>query len=126
VYLNRVVKRHAIVFLISDCLDTGFDRSLQLTAKKHDLTVLRVRDPAEIDLPDVGHIRLRDPETGKVALINTGSRQVRDRWRSYQQEMDDALRGLLKRAAVDLVDLTTDGPVAEPLTRLFTARRKRM
>jgi uncharacterized protein (DUF58 family) len=126
VYLNRVLKRHAIVFLISDCMDTGFDRSLQLTAKKHDLTVLRVRDPAEIDLPDVGYVRLRDPETGKVALINTGSRQVRERWHSYQQDTDETLRGLLKRAAVDLVDLTTDGPVAEPLTRLFTTRRKRM
>jgi uncharacterized protein (DUF58 family) len=126
VYLNRVVKRHAIVFLISDCMDTGFQRSLQLTARKHDLTVLRVRDAAEIDLPEVGYVRLRDPETGKVALINTGSRRLRDRWRTYQQGMDDALRELLKRAGVDLVDLTTNGPVAEPLTRLFTARRKRI
>jgi uncharacterized protein (DUF58 family) len=126
VYLNRVVKRHAIVFLISDCMDTGFDRSLQLTARKHDLTVLRVRDPAEIDLPEVGYARLRDPETGKVALINTRSNRVRDGWRNYQQKTDDALRDLLKRAGVDLVDLTTNGPVAEPLTRLFTARRKRI
>jgi uncharacterized protein (DUF58 family) len=125
VYLNRVVKRHAIVFLISDCMDTGFHRSLQLTATKHDLTVLRVRDPAEIDLPDAGYVRLRDPETGKVTLINTGSRRVRDGWRTYQQEMDNTLRELLKRAGVDLVDLTTNGPVTEPLTRLFTARRKR-
>ncbi len=126
VYLNRVLKRHAIVFLISDCMDTGFHRSLQLTARKHDLTVLRVRDPAEIDLPEVGYVRLRDPETGKVALINTGSRRVREGWRIYQQKMDDALRELLKRAGVDLVDLTTNGPVTEPLTRLFTARRKRI
>jgi uncharacterized protein (DUF58 family) len=125
VYLNRVVKRHAIVFLISDCMDTGFHRSLRLTARKHDLTVLRVRDPAEIDLPEVGYVRLRDPETGKVALINTRNRRVKDGWRAYQREMDDSLRELLKRAGVDLVDLTTNGPVTEPLTQLFTARRKR-
>lgn len=126
VYLNRVVKRHAIVFLISDCMDTGFDRSLQLTARKHDLTIIRVRDPAEMDLPEVGYVRLRDPETGRLALINTNSRRVRDGWRAHRQEMDDALSGLLKRAGVDLVDLTTDGPVAEPLARLFTARRRRI
>lgn len=126
VYLNRVVKRHAIVFLISDCMDTGFDRSLQLTARKHDLTILRVRDPAENDLPEVGYVRLRDPETGRLALINTNSRRVRDGWRAHRQEMDDALSGLLKRAGVDLVDLTTEGPVAEPLARLFTARRRRI
>jgi hypothetical protein len=107
-------------------MDTGFDRSLQLTARKHDLTILRVRDPAEMDLPEVGYVRLRDPETGRLALINTNSRRVRDGWRTHRQEMDDALSGLLKRAGVDLVDLTTDGPVVEPLTRLFTARRRRI
>ncbi len=125
-YLNRVAKRHAIVFLISDCQDTGFEKSLRLTAKKHDLTILRISDPAEGELPEVGLMTLQDPETGQVALINTRSKALRGRWRNYQEEQAAHLSELVKRAGVDLVDLSTDGPVVEPLTRLFDMRRRRM
>jgi uncharacterized protein (DUF58 family) len=125
-YLNRVVKRHAIVFLISDCLDTGFDRSLKLTAKKHDLTVIRVSDPAEEALPDLGLMALQDPETGEVALVNTRSKGLRERWLIDHRDRAGRFADLLKRTGVDLVDLRTDGPVAEPLTRLFEARRRRL
>lgn len=125
-YLNRVAKRHAIVFLISDCQDTGFEKSLRLTAKKHDLTILRISDPAEGELPEVGLMTLQDPETGQVALINTRSKALRGRWRNYQEEQAAHLSELVKRAGVDLADLSTDGPVVEPLTRLFDMRRRRM
>ena len=125
-YLNRVVKRHAIVFLISDCMDTGFDKSLRLTSKKHDLTVIRVSDPAEEELPDVGLVHINDPETGQVAMINTGSRELRDRWRFERKEKKEYLEEQTRRLGVDLVDLKTDGPVIEPLTRLFDQRRRRL
>jgi uncharacterized protein (DUF58 family) len=120
-----VAKRHTIVFLISDCMDTGFERSLRLTAKKHDLTVIRVSDPSEDELPDVGLVTLRDPETGQVALINTRSRGLRERWRIQRREQAQYLSDTLKRSGVDLVELSTDGPVVEPLTRLFDTRRRR-
>ena len=125
-YLNRVAKRHTIIFLISDCMDTGFEKSLRLTAKKHDLTVIRVSDPAEDELPDVGLVTLRDPETGQVALINTRSKGLRERWRIQRREQADYISEILKRAGVDLVDLSTNGPVVEPLTRLFNTRRRRL
>ena len=125
-YLNRVAKRHAIVFLISDCADTGFEKSLRLTARKHDLTVIHVSDPAEEALPDVGLVSLRDPETGHMVLLNTRERRLRERWRAYREEQEAYLSDLLKRAGVDLVRLSTDGPVIEPLARLFDTRRKRL
>jgi uncharacterized protein (DUF58 family) len=126
IYLNRVIRRHAIVFLISDCMDTDFEKSLRMTAKKHDLTVIRLSDPAERELPDVGLATLRDPETGQVALINTGSKVLMEKWRNYRDEQDANLYDLLKKAGVNLVDLSTGGPVVEPLARLFDTRRKRM
>jgi len=125
-YLNRVAKRHTIVFLISDCMDTGFDKAVKLTAKKHDLTVIRISDPAEQELPDVGLITLRDPETEEVAVVNTKSRALRKRWHAHQTEQAAYVSHLLNRAGVDLVDLSTGGPVVEPLTRLFDRRRRRM
>ncbi len=124
-YLNRVIKRHAIVFLISDCVDTGFERSLRFTAKKHDLIVIRVSDPAEEQLPDVGLATLQDPETGQVVLINTRSKGLRERWSNYRKEQTAYLTDLLRKAGVDLVELWTDGPVIKPLTSLFEKRSKR-
>lgn len=124
-YLNRVVKRHAIVILISDCMDTGFEKSLKLTAKKHDLTVIQVTDPAEEQLPEVGFVTLRDPETGEVALVNTRSRTLKEKWRSYRNGQAEYLSQLLRGAGADFVTLSTDGPVVEPLTRLFERRRNR-
>ena len=124
-YLNRVVKRHTILFLISDCIDTGFEKSLKLTAKKHDLTVIRVTDPAEESLPEVGLVALKDPETGETALINTNSKRLRKKWGAYRKEQADYLTELFRRAGIDHVDLATNGPVVEPLTRLFEMRRRR-
>ncbi len=124
-YLNRVVKRHAIVFLISDCQDTAFERPLRLTAKKHDLTVIRISDPAEAELPRVGLLRLRDPETGEIAWINSNSRRFRERWRAFQEKRETELDGLFRKAGVDQVLLSTDSPLVEPLTRLFEKRRRR-
>ncbi|HBF43362.1 MAG TPA: DUF58 domain-containing protein [Desulfobacteraceae bacterium] len=126
IYLNRVVKRHAIVFLISDCIDSGFEKLLRLTAKKHDLTIIRVSDPAEKELPDVGFITLRDPETGQVAFINTRNKGLRKKWNAYQGDQDAWLNNLARRAGADLVNLSTDGPVIKPLTRLFETRKRRL
>jgi len=124
-YLNRVAKRHSILFLISDCLDSGYERSLRMTAKKHDLTVIQLEDPAEEILPEVGLAAFRDPETGETALLDTRSRRLRESWRAYRQEQREYLADLFKRAGVDHVELSTDGPVVEPLIRLFDMRRRR-
>lgn len=125
-YLNRVVKRRAVVFLISDCVDTGFEQSLGLSAKKHDLTVIRLSDPAEEELPNLGLIITRDPENGQVAVINTGSKGLRNSWRSYRRDLGAYLSDLSRKTGIDLVEISTAGSVVEPLTRLFDVRRKRL
>jgi uncharacterized protein (DUF58 family) len=125
-HFNRVVKRHAITFLISDCMDEGFDRSFRLTARKHDLTVLRIIDPAEVELPDAGLVRVVDPETNEQAVIDTSSRAVRHRWLQERARHDAFLKDLAARTGVDLVELRTDRDAVEPLSRLFLQRRKRI
>lgn len=125
-YLNRVVKRHSIVFLLSDCMDRGFERSVRLTAKKHDLTVIHLSDPAEEELPDAGFMILRDPETGECVVINSSDRRIRERWREERGKQRAYLKDLLIRSGADLVELYTNGPVIEPLTRLFERRRRRL
>ena len=121
-YLNRVVKRRAIVFLISDCVDSGFEKALRLTARKHDLTVITITDPTEQELPDVGYMAMRDPETGESVIVNTRSKGLRAKWNDFWEERRTSLAETLKRAGIERVDLVTNGPVVEPLTRLFERR----
>lgn len=125
-YLNRVVRRHAIVFMISDCMDSGFEKSLKLTAKKHDLTIIRVTDPAEEKLPEVGLISVCDPETGQVLLVNTRNREFEGNFRAERLRQRKYLSGITGGSGIDLVELSTDGPIVEPLMRLFDRRRKRL
>ena len=125
-FLNRVAKRHAIVFLISDCMDTGFEKSLRLTSKKHDLTVIRISDPAEEALPNVGFVNLRDPETGRCFLVNSANRKLQKNWRIYREKQKTYLSEVFKKAGIDQAELFTDGPVVGPLTRLFESRKRRL
>lgn len=125
-YLNRVAKRHCIVFFISDCMDQGFEKPLKLTARKHDLTVIRISDPAETELPRVGRVMLTDPETGETALIHTGQKRLRDQWQAHRKAQNASLDDLFRRAGVDYVDLYTNGRVVEPLIRLFEKRMRRL
>ncbi|MBA3036407.1 MAG: DUF58 domain-containing protein [Desulfobacterium sp.] len=125
-YLNKVVRRHAVVFLISDCMDSGFEKSLKLTAKKHDLTIIRISDPAEEKLPEVGLATLCDPETGQVLLVNTRSRKFKENFLAEQIRQKEFLSEIAKRSGSDLVDLSTNGPIVEPLMRLFDRRRKKL
>jgi len=125
VFLNRVVKKHAICFLISDCIDQGFEKTLGLTAKKHDLTVLRVSDPSEETLPDAGLVNLYDPETEESVIINTSDPIVRKKWAGHSVKRKEMLKGTLNKYGVDMVDLVTNGQVVEPLMKLFEMRGRR-
>jgi uncharacterized protein (DUF58 family) len=124
--LNRVAKRHCIVFLISDCMDSGFERPLKLAAGKHDLTVIRISDPAEDELPRIGLLSLIDPETGETALMNARNKGLMEKWHAHRQSHIAYLTALFNKAGADHVHLSTDGPVVEPLIRLFEKRMRRL
>ena len=106
-------------------MDNGFSASLGIAARKHDLTVIRISDPAEEELPDVGMAYLCDPETDQMVLLNTRSKALKEKWSNYRKEQQADLTTLLSRSGVDLVEIMTDGSVSEPLIRLFERRRRR-
>ena len=82
-------------------------------------------DPAEEVIPDVGLVTLKDPESGQVTLVNTRSRKLRETWRLERENHASWLSELFNRAGIDQVELRTNGPVVEPLARLFQGRRTR-
>src|SRR5262249_54283862 len=77
-YLNRLLRRRAVVFLLSDFLDRGYETALKRAGRRHDLVAVYITDPREEELPAVGLLQLEDAETGRRLLLDTGSRQVRE------------------------------------------------
>lgn len=124
-FLNRVNKRRAVVFLVSDFLDHDYMRNLNLTGKRHDLVAVEIVDPAENDLPAMGLVEVVDPETGEMALIDTDSKSWRDRYRSIRQTAAEERQTFFRKIGVDQLIVRTDQPFDRDLIHFFKRRRMR-
>ena len=125
-YLNRVLHRRSIVFLMSDFLDRDFEGAFKRTGRRHDLIAVHVGDPREEELPNVGLLEVEDAETGKRRLIDTGSRAVREAYAERGRARRQALRQLARSAQIDLVEVSTDGGHLDALIRFFRLRERRL
>jgi len=123
--IGRVLKRKATVFLVSDFWADDFSHSLRTVARRHDCVAVRLRDPREVDLPEVGLVSWRDAETGQELLVDTSSAVVRTQLAERARRHDQRLERSLRQAGVDLVDVDATGSYVEPLHRFFAARAGR-
>lgn len=121
-YLNNVIKKRSIAFLVSDMLDNGYEDALKIANRRHDLVVLRTTDPREGELPNVGLVHFADPETDEMRWVNTGSRAVRNAYRAAALKHQQRTREVLRRSGVDHAVITTDEGYVRPLMRLFKQR----
>jgi len=125
-YLNRVVSRRAVVFLVSDFIAPDFSKALTVSSRRHDLVALPIRDPGEANLPNVGIITLEDAETGEQIDINTGSKAVRASLVEIEEKRRKALARLLRSRRVDIVPLATNEDYLLPLRAFFEQRERRL
>ncbi|MBZ0205896.1 MAG: DUF58 domain-containing protein [Flavobacteriales bacterium] len=121
-YLNNVIKKRSIAFLISDLLDEGYEDALKIANRRHDLVVLRTTDPRELELPNMGLVQFMDPETGGTQWVNTRSRAVRDHYRAEALKHQAHTRDALRRAGVDHAVISTREGYVRPLMNLFRQR----
>lgn len=124
-FLNDVVKRHAIVFLISDFIGENYEKILQVTNKKHDCVSIVLSDPREKKLPDVGLLEMEDSETGERILVHTGDRTFRQSYEKLIQEEDRRRKNLFRKVGVDSIDIWSDKPYVSPLYTFFKMRSRR-
>lgn len=124
-YLNKVQRRRAIVFLVSDFLSTGYEAAFRRTARKHDLIAVRTGDPREADWPAVGLVRLEDAETGQQVLVDTSSRAVRQGFAIRNRDRLAAFAKVTRGAQADLIDAGTGGNHFDALLGFFRARDRR-
>ena len=124
-FFNRIATRKVSAFLISDFMDTDFDKALQIANKKHDCIAIRITDPRELELPNVGMIEIEDAETGELLLVDTADKNFREQYKKNNQIRMEELRERLKKIAVDHIDIFTDQSYVQPLMKFFKLREKR-
>lgn len=124
-YLNHILHRRGIVFILSDFLNTGSLFPLRVLSRRHDCIAVRLNDPLEQQLPNVGWVRLRDPETGKKGLWNLSSKRIRRRFEKQVEEREARLQSEFQRMGVDQIQLSTDSEsVWKALLKFYQLHRR--
>jgi len=122
---QQVIKRRSVVFVVSDFISTpGWARGLALLARRHEIVAVRIYDPLEVELPDLGFIVMQDAETGEQVFVDTHDRGFRRRFAETAERRETALRAALTEAGVDCLEVSTGEDLVEALVR-FTVLRKR-
>lgn len=124
--LNLVIRKRSVVFLISDLLDQGFEQSLKVANRKHDIIIIQIIDPLEKGLPEIGLLEIRDAETGEIACIDTSLPWIQNTIRENWNRNQDRLQKLFESHRMDHVTIETGTPYDVPLIRFFKDRAKRI
>jgi uncharacterized protein (DUF58 family) len=125
-YVTKAIKRKSVVFLISDFLDTGYDTSLRVANKKHDIIAITITDPREMAIPDIGLIELEDSETGEIILLDTHSDMVRNSFSQSSSDLITKRDKIFKSINVDTINIFSDKSYFEPLIKFFRTRAQKL
>lgn len=125
-HLNLVIHKRAVVFLISDLLDQGYEQALKVANRRHDVVIIQIVDPRERELPDVGILEARDAETGEIVYIDTSLSRIREiYWQKWESNREREKR-LFESHRIDNVVIDTAEPYDIPLVRFFQERAQRL
>jgi uncharacterized protein (DUF58 family) len=124
--LVRVSRRRSVAFVISDFYDTGYERTLALSAAKHDVIPVALVDPRDADMPDVGLASFEDLESGEDVVVDTGDPRVRAWYAASMKKIADSRRAAFHKLGLDSVEINTGGSFVNPLRDLFARRARRI
>ena len=121
-HFNTFQKRKSVVFLISDFLDSGYEKSLRVVNSRHDFMCIKLNDKREYEIPDVGFARFKDLETGREKEIDTSDKKVRENYAAWKKGFNEKTENLLKKMGVDYVNINTGEKYTQQLIKLFEKR----
>lgn len=124
-YLNNILKRKAVVFLVSDFIASGYEQALRVTSRKHDIIPITITDPRELELPEVGLVELEDAETGERIMLDSFDPQVRKAYRALALQDQAARERLFRSMKLDVIDIRTDQPYMQTVISFFRKRASR-
>jgi uncharacterized protein (DUF58 family) len=123
---QSMIPRRSIVFVVSDFISApGWERPLAQLAQRNEVLAVRLYDPLEMELPDLGMVIVQDSETGEQVFVDTHDRGFRKRFVKLAEEREQALRTAFRAAAVDTLELSTDDPLVDTILRFADLRRQR-
>ena len=122
-FADQVLKPRSVIFLISDFKDSGYQKQLRMTNKRHTLIAITLEDRRESVMPNVGLIELEDAETGQRKLIDARSNHIRNLYTEHNSEFIIERQNTFKNCQVDSIDIQTDQSYVLPLIRFFRNRR---
>jgi uncharacterized protein (DUF58 family) len=122
----HAIKKRSLIFIISDFISApGWERPLNLLNRRHEVLAIRLWDPAEVELPDIGPIIMEDAETGEQLYVDTHDRRFRQRFQEAARQREAALSEAFKRAGVDSLSLSTEEDLVRAIVRFATLRQQR-
>ncbi len=121
-YLTNAIKKRCTAFILSDFIGPGFEEALRIASNKHDIVALKVYDPVEQAIPDLGMVKFADAETGTEKWIDTSSRLTRERYANWWRSHIEQMRSTFRKCGVDSAELRTDADYVKPLIKLFENR----
>ncbi len=124
-YLNNVMKKRSITFVLSDFMDKNFKDALSIANKKHDIVGVHVYDMRETELPDIGLIRVKDAESGNLIWLNTSSKKVRENYRKQYKDNFENCRITFLKSGADLISIRTNESYVNVLLKFFKKREAR-
>ena len=121
-FLSGILKKKSIVFVLSDFMDDKYEKTLSIMAKKHDLTGIRVFDPKDELIPNLGLIQINDSETGEIKWINTQSSSVRKAYSNHYHKNVSFFESVLKKNGVGILSCRVDESYVKKLLNFFNSR----
>lgn len=121
-FLTNAIKKRCTAFVISDFIVPEFEEALRIASNKHDIVALKVYDPLEQSMPDIGLVKVSDSETGEEKWIDTSNRETRRAYEKWWSGHIEIIRNIFKRCGVDSTELRTDVDYVKPLIMLFEKR----
>lgn len=125
-FVNSMIKKKTILFILSDFIDEGFEKPLRIARNKHDVIAIRLVDRLEQSIPKVGLLQLRDAETGKVRLVDTSQKYFQMSFTKEMQKREEKLSKIFSQNSIDVITVRTGESYFKPLQQFFKNREKRL
>jgi uncharacterized protein (DUF58 family) len=118
-FLSNVMKKKAIVFVLSDFMDDDYEQTLKIAGRKHDVTGIKIFDKHDAEIPNLGMVTMQDSETGTVQLINTSSKKIRNNYKANALRLDDYYKKTFSRSGAGTITTRVDENYVKNLLGYF-------
>jgi len=124
-FLNKVLHRNAITFILSDFIAEGFEKDMSILAKRHDVTAVRISDPADLRLPKCGLVQVQDPESGEILLLDTSAKSTLENYQNAALVKKEEQKKFFAKNKISCLELATNQSFVPALRNYFEVRKAR-